>query len=1003
MASQLVREPDILYTQTQLNAALARALTFDEAVEKTLSQLRQIAAASCGLQWGFGVQARVFGDLRSLPLAPSDIPRERAASVRPPGAPLIVGLRLRGDLLGCLAVGAHSANGELAAIFEHNALAIAATLVALTPPPASFAEGMSLSSQIELDRLLPLLHAAMGVHLDIECFAVILRDGQTGMFEIPYLARNGARLPEAEGWRRDVGLAERVIQERMVVQTRDPAAMIEAYHLPAVTLWADSPAGPWLGLPLVTRGQAIGALAIIGAAHVADYTDAQLRRCAAVVADASIGIENANRYRRSERQARQLTMLNRIGRIITSSLDTQHVPSIIMEQSSELLNVEEGSLLLTDDVTGDLVFAYTTGPIGSRLLGLRLPRGTGLAGYVIETGQSVLVNDVKQDSRFNASTDKNTGFITRALLATPLRGVGGVVGVIEVMNRRDGSPFTADDQRLIEAIADYAVIALENARRFAKVDQALARRASELIRTNDQLQHNLRSLTALNALGMAITTALRNADDIFAMTARGAAEITGAIGTSVVMLEGATPRISVVVGDHGDLVWHALPIVGRVVASGRVDAIEVGLPPELLHAGVRSLLAVPLRATHRTTGCLLAFYAGALPAPSDVETITLFATQAASAVESLDLFTAVRDARDQMASILASTRDGIVLIGSDARVALTNPGFATLAGLDATSADGEPIETLFDLWQRASNYPAVEWQLLARSLRAVMDGSTPFASGELNGGGRVRYLEWSALTALGSGDSRGGTLLAIRDITVAKESEQLRQDLTHMIVHDLRSPLSSVMASIELLVRGVSGDLTDSQRRVLTIANSSAEQMLDMINTLLDISRLEAGRMPLDRNLCDLGRVVENAVAQLTSLAQERRVAVQADIAAPLPPVLADARLLTRVVQNLLANAIKFSGTASRVLVRVELRPADDGAPPALTVAIHDRGVGIAPKDQERIFTKFGQVGERRGGSGLGLTFCKLVIEAHEGAIWVESEVKRGSIFSFALPLAQEP
>jgi signal transduction histidine kinase len=115
-----------------------------------------------------------------------------------------------------------------------------------------------------------------------------------------------------------------------------------------------------------------------------------------------------------------------------------------------------------------------------------------------------------------------------------------------------------------------------------------------------------------------------------------------------------------------------------------------------------------------------------------------------------------------------------------------------------------------------------------------------------------------------------------------------------------------------------------------------------------------------------------------------------------LAAVLVDDELLVRVLQNLLGNALNFSGRGSTVLVRA----AASGQAGFITIAVSDRGVGIAPKDQEKIFAKFGQVGERRGGSGLGLTFCKLVVETHGGDIWVESKLGQGSTFFFTLPVA---
>ena len=192
---------------------------------------------------------------------------------------------------------------------------------------------------------------------------------------------------------------------------------------------------------------------------------------------------------------------------------------------------------------------------------------------MFEHGQSVIVNDAQSDERFDNSTDKTSGFVTRAILAVPLRGVGGVHGVIEALNRRDGDQFTADDQQLLEALADQAVIALENARQFAQVDQALARRAQELVRTNDRLQHNLRSLTALNALGMAINTTLRGADEIFGMTARGVVEMTGALGAAVLMADAAGFHASVQIGP-------ALPFAAALAGAvaGAVERSARGHP-----------------------------------------------------------------------------------------------------------------------------------------------------------------------------------------------------------------------------------------------------------------------------------------------------------------------------------------------------------------------------------------------------------------------------------------
>ncbi|HEX5691011.1 MAG TPA: ATP-binding protein, partial [Roseiflexaceae bacterium] len=305
-----------------------------------------------------------------------------------------------------------------------------------------------------------------------------------------------------------------------------------------------------------------------------------------------------------------------------------------------------------------------------------------------------------------------------------------------------------------------------------------------------------------------------------------------------------------------------------------------------------------------------------------------------------------------------------------------------------------------------------EWSVLRQGLAAVTSGREAFAFGELNQiSAHPRSIAWSALKARrsdGAPTGTGGALLVLRDITEAKESERLRQDLTNMIVHDLRSPLSSVMASIDMLIRGISGNLNNPQRNVLNIAYSSSLQMLEMINTLLDISRLEDGHLPLKLGAHGVHELTTRAIERLAPLAQERTTVIQSDIAAELTLVHADDELIVRVLQNLLGNALNFSGRGSTVLIRAQpgaqLRNggiathASDATGAFITISVSDRGVGIAPKDQEKIFAKFGQVGERRGGTGLGLTFCKLVVETHGGAIWVESRLGEGSTFFFTLP-----
>ena len=229
-----------------------------------------------------------------------------------------------------------------------------------------------------------------------------------------------------------------------------------------------------------------------------------------------------------------------------------------------------------------------------------------------------------------------------------------------------------------------------------------------------------------------------------------------------------------------------------------------------------------------------------------------------------------------------------------------------------------------------------------------------------------------------------------------QELEKLRDDLTRMIIHDLRTPLTSVIAGMQTLE--VVGDLNDDQREMMGIAVVGGETLLGMINDLLDVEKLESGSMPLEYAALSPAALVAFAVSQVASLAESERLTLVQQVAADLPPFEGDEGKLRRTLVNLLGNAIKFTPRGGTITVGA--MGTDDG----IVFSVRDTGEGIPAEAFGRIFEKFGQVSSRQGGrttsTGLGLTFCKLAVEAHGGRIGVESVPGQGSTFRFTIPLA---
>jgi two-component system, sensor histidine kinase and response regulator len=228
-----------------------------------------------------------------------------------------------------------------------------------------------------------------------------------------------------------------------------------------------------------------------------------------------------------------------------------------------------------------------------------------------------------------------------------------------------------------------------------------------------------------------------------------------------------------------------------------------------------------------------------------------------------------------------------------------------------------------------------------------------------------------------------------------QQLERSRDDLTHMIIHDLRTPLSSVISGMQTVY--VLGDMNTGQQEVMGIAIAGGETLLEMINALLDVDKMESGPMKLDYMLLDAGALIASALGQVTSLADSKDLKVIQDIEPDLPSFYGDEDTLRRTLVNLVGNAIKFTPSGGTLTVAVK-----NGS--GLTFAVSDTGEGIPPEEFGRIFEKFGQVESRQGGrtmsTGLGLTFCKLAINAHGGDIAVQSVKGVGSTFSFTVPIA---
>jgi PAS domain S-box-containing protein len=357
--------------------------------------------------------------------------------------------------------------------------------------------------------------------------------------------------------------------------------------------------------------------------------------------------------------------------------------------------------------------------------------------------------------------------------------------------------------------------------------------------------------------------------------------------------------------------------------------------------------------------------------------LTLSAIIISFSIFYLGLFDLVPVARDQL---VESLMDGVLILDTNDRVADINPSARELFGIGNKRIIGQTMGDSAQLWAD-----------LARQFRDVESAQTEI---HINSGA-VSDIELRISPLSDEQGNLMGRLFIARDISKRKNLERLRDDLIRAMVHDLRNPLGSISLSMDLLRLELASTLTAEQLNTFETGEHSVQQIIKLVNSILDINRLESGEMPLKREQVSLQKIAAEALKTQVLIARKKRVVLQENIPPNLPALMIDEELMRRVFQNLLDNAVKFSLDDGLVEIGAEYNLTER----EVIVSVRDNGPGVQDDVKNRLFEKFATGNVQSRGSGLGLAFCRLVVEAHGGRIWLDDEVKTGTTISLSIPL----
>ncbi|MCC6192554.1 MAG: GAF domain-containing protein [Anaerolineales bacterium] len=659
--------------------------------------------------------------------------------------------------------------------------------------------------------------------------------------------------------------------------------------------------------------------------------------------------------------------------------------------AATLTGAERGSLFLLDpagEVTHSLLTSRGMTPTEHQDI-VRRVMDRGLSGWVVRHGQAVLIADTARDERWLASPGGVSP--VASALGVPILSGTALVGVL-TLSHSQPNRFTEEHLNLMQAAADQLALALRNAQIYEE-QRLMARHQSALYGVMRAVGEQLNPPSVAQA---AVEAIVRQVD--------GQASWPG-VGIALPDVDRGMWELYAGSGLMTGIVGRRYPlgagIIGRAFTTGQTQLVAQVLSDPDYVAGrpeTRSELAVPLRRGERVLGVLnLESDRPGAFGPEDVQLAESLADAIALVLDNAHLYQAIAGERGRLQALIEASRDGLFLVSLDRRLLVANAPMLRLLGLPGGPEAwlGRPLADVFLRLRRVA--PKAVRALLGEA-RRVRRGDEPPCEAEIDL--PPRTLHWLSLPVL-SGEAALGRLLVVRDVTEERMVEKMREDLTHTMVHDLRNPLTNIRMALELLTQqaGAAPAGGDGQpSEVLAIAFHSTQRMLSLVNAILDVNRLESGQMPLVREPMPLRDAVTEVLLTQMPQAIEKQLRLENAVPLSLPAPRADAGLIRRVLQNLVGNSIKFTPTGGHVRVSAALEAGAEW----MLISVSDTGPGLAPEIRANLFQKFVTGRHRERGSGLGLAYCRLAVEAHGGRIWASSDPDWGAVFNFTLPVEPE-
>lgn len=710
---------------------------------------------------------------------------------------------------------------------------------------------------------------------------------------------------------------------------------------------------------------------------VQSFPPQQLNLLLNFASQASLAISNARLYANTDqalaRRVQQLAILEKIGRELSAELDLERLFTLILQFALKFTDGTVGAVAIYDKHKNSLEFkvsqGYATTYEGNII-------EIGIVGRVARTLKAQNVSDIRLDEDYYEIHDGTT----RSQLSVPILHKDRLLGIINLESPQLAA-FSESEQNFISQLAAQAAIAMVNAELYQEVQERL----------NEQI--------LLYQFGMQIT---------------GTLDFQPLLETILDAMSNILRPVAA-----GIYQWNPEEELYRIPPGIKLDKeSKKHLPKQLFQEQTKKLASQkniserklasstknqPIGFYLSTSRQPLAFALFYVPNMRNISSqehklLETMAIQGAITLQSAHLFSNATWERDRLDTVLDSVDETILMINKEGRILLANDHFYPLTGTKPSKIIGTHFAELPATAQTALGLSDTKTTPL-EEIYTETDTSWPLKEiYTIKKPNSERIIERGIFPIGGDQQDVQGRVIVLRDITEEIHIQQERELISETLVHDLRSPTSAILGALALMEDILPKENNDNiLSQSLKVAQRSTKRVLQMIRSLLDISRLASGSLELVLDLTNIHDVLNTIIIEFVPQANQAGIILQNEIGSDLPKLWIDTDKIERVISNLIDNAIKFTPEGGKVTLSATTLEEDK-----LLFQVKDTGPGVPLEYREKIFERFAQVPGTRGrrrGSGLGLTFCSLAVEAHEGKIWVETNQEGGSIFNFTLPL----